>query len=507
MNGGMEQFALAAISLSIALALVIRKRKSKLIIAYAFLCFALFVARASAFFSTIVHSSFWDYGEFIGLLFVPPLLVSFGRYLLHRTTFLSRHVITFLGLLSLVILIVLFTPLAAESFMATIIILYVGASIVFTYAAFVYYVRITTSGVERTRILYVVIACAAAAVLSLSDLLHHSGVPSPFLADIAVALLLYFVMIVISYPELPELYEMLLKAVIIFCIIVFTTIVFYLIIGFFGDVTVLPFTSVIFASFIIVIFIDPVKIILQRIFSHFFFDKKEISVSLYPIDEKIEREKMHFLEEMATGFAHEIRNPLGSIKGAAQYLKSSNAPENREKLLSVIIDEVDRLNRVVSQFLNYARPSSLSVAEEDVNRIVDKVITLLKTEQVSGGVSITKTLDPDIPPLNIDGEQFMQVILNIALNAVEAMPEGGVLSFTTQCLGDDGAKTVAVSIADTGRGMEPEEIRQIFKPFYTGKKKGTGLGLSISEKIVKRHGGVIEVASTPGAGTVFSIKI
>jgi len=82
-----------------------------------------------------------------------------------------------------------------------------------------------------------------------------------------------------------------------------------------------------------------------------------------------------------------------------------------------------------------------------------------------------------------------------------------MLRFTTERLGDDGTKTVAVSIADTGKGMELEEIRQIFKPFYTGKKKGTGLGLSISEKIVKRHGGVIEVTSTPGAGTVFSIKI
>ena len=132
------------------------------------------------------------------------------------------------------------------------------------------------------------------------------------------------------------------------------------------------------ASFVIVISIDPAKLVLKKIASRIFFEGRDVLVSLYAIDEEIEKEKSMLLEEMATGLAHEIRNPLSSIKGAAQYLKSEVGSTENKKLLNVIVEETDRLNGVVSQFLDYARPYSMNAEVQDINRIIDKVISLIK---------------------------------------------------------------------------------------------------------------------------------
>jgi len=257
------------------------------------------------------------------------------------------------------------------------------------------------------------------------------------------------------------------------------------------------------SAFIIVIFIDPFKQLLRRTFKSLFSRYREINL----LDEEVEREKSVLLEEMATGLAHEIRNPLGSIKGAAQFLKSEKDADRNHKLLDVIIEETDRLDGVMSRFLNYANPYSMNADIQNINRIVEKVIALLKTTQLSENTIITKNLDYDIPHVKVDGEQIMQVLMNMALNGIEAMPDGGRLSFSTSKIMGDGERSVEIAIRDTGCGVNRDGLENMFKPFFTTKKKGVGLGLSICKRIIGNHGGRIDVESEPDKGTVFFIRI
>ncbi|MBW2545049.1 MAG: hypothetical protein JRD43_06215, partial [Deltaproteobacteria bacterium] len=355
--------------------------------------------------------------------------------------------------------------------------------------------------------IYIAIACALAAALSVSDIFHYYGYGIPSMSNIAIAILIYFTLIIITHPRLPELHEIMVRAFIVLALVLFVTIIVYLITGLFGENTILPLNSVLMASFVIVISIDPAKLVLKKIASRFFFEGKDVFVSLYAIDEEIEKEKSVLLEEMSTGLAHEIRNPLSSIKGAAQYLKSETESTQNHKLLGVIVEETDRLNGVVSQFLDYARPYSMNAEMQDVNRIIDKVISLIKTAGLPENIVIEKNLDNNFPDVKMDGEQMIQVILNIALNAIEAMPEGGTLGLATAGIENGAGKTIEIAVSDTGCGISRDDLRNIFKPFFTTKKKGTGLGLSVCQRIVKNHGGRIDVESTPGIGTVVFIRI
>ncbi|MBN1828205.1 MAG: hypothetical protein JW884_03535 [Deltaproteobacteria bacterium] len=504
----METFSLAAVSLSIALALLIKRRRTSLYVSFALLCFAVFVAKIGAFFDILFSVSLWRIVSLIGSLCIPPLLMLFGSYLLNRKTFLSIRAAIFSTIASLAIIsFAIIMPPQQWERLHLIVYYYCGIFFLLGFSALIQYLLVQPRGIERERILYVAIASLTTIFLSVSDAFHYWGFRSPLLSDIAAAVLLYFVLMIITHPELPELYEIMLKGLFVFCLIVFATTVFYVILGIFGKPLSLPFTSILMASFIIVIFIDPVKALLEKLFSHFFFDKREFSVNLYPLDERVERETTVFLEEMATGFAHEIRNPLGSMKGAAQFLKTEVPADRHRKLLDVIIDETDRLNNAVSQFLNYARPHMMNLEYQSINHIVEKVITLVRTTDLPQNIFIEKELDPKLPKLKIDGEQLLQVILNVALNGIDAMPEGGALRFATERIPEGGDKSIKIVIADKGIGISREVLPHIFKPFYTTKKKGTGLGLSICRKIIRNHGGSMEVHSTEGEGTIITIRL
>jgi signal transduction histidine kinase len=221
----------------------------------------------------------------------------------------------------------------------------------------------------------------------------------------------------------------------------------------------------------------------------------------------LEKEKSLLLEEMAPVLAHEIRNPLGSIKGAAQYLRSELSAGDHQKLLDVIIEEVDRLNSVVSQFLNYAKPYTLKLKTQDVNQVIEKAISVIEASPRSDNVVIEKELRPDLPLVHIDAEQLVQVILNIAFNAIEAMQEGGTIIFRTSKISSGDGEAIGISIRDTGKGIKKEEMKNIFKPFFTTKERGVGLGLAISQKIIKNHGGHIKVKSIPPQGSIFYIRL
>jgi two-component system, NtrC family, sensor histidine kinase HydH len=236
-----------------------------------------------------------------------------------------------------------------------------------------------------------------------------------------------------------------------------------------------------------------------------------------------ERDRLAALGEMAAGLAHEIRNPLAAIQGAIQLLvppagEKGHGDAGRSaadgEFLAIIADEVRRLNGVVSQFLDYSRPARAALEPGSVNEVLQRTLKLLES-QIPQSVKLEVELAPDLPRVACDAEQLRQVFLNLALNAVQAMPRGGELRITTRAARDEAlwhdakrrSDVVEVRFRDTGPGI-PEEARDhIFVPFYTTKEKGTGLGLAICQRIVKAHGGTIGVRSRPGEGAEFVIGL
>jgi signal transduction histidine kinase len=214
------------------------------------------------------------------------------------------------------------------------------------------------------------------------------------------------------------------------------------------------------------------------------------------------------LGQMAAGLAHEIKNPLGSIKGSAEILGDDFPPGSRKhEMLRVLVKETDRLNRVVEDFLTFARPRPIDRRPTRVNAIVEDTLSQIEPGAASCGVSIARDFDSSVPVVSLDGEKLHQVFLNIALNAVSAMPDGGKLTVETRLRPLDAGHQVVVTFKDEGVGIAPEDIDRIFDPFFTRSEEGTGLGLSISHTIVQNHGGRIDVAPNHPKGTVFSIVI
>ena len=215
-----------------------------------------------------------------------------------------------------------------------------------------------------------------------------------------------------------------------------------------------------------------------------------------------EMERLATLGEMAAGLAHEIRNPLGAIKGAAQYLDpSGDKPESR--FLKVIVEEVDRLNRVVTQFLDYSKPPVTEFKQVELLPLVNKTVDMLKANPVEGVrlemSGVAKSVAVMAAP-----EQIQQVLINLIQNSTKALSgrSDGVIRVGVDI---DGASEAVVSVEDNGCGIKREHLDKLFIPFFTTSPSGTGLGLSISQKIIEFHRGRIEVATEEGRFTRFSV--
>ncbi|MEW6544421.1 MAG: ATP-binding protein [Nitrospirota bacterium] len=226
-------------------------------------------------------------------------------------------------------------------------------------------------------------------------------------------------------------------------------------------------------------------------------------------------DRLRSLETIAGGFAHEIRNPLTSIKTFVQL-----APERRndlefmEHFSGVVSEDVERIERLIQEILDYARYMEPKFTEEDLNDVVASCLYFVEVKADSQAVTIAKDLASDLPLVRLDRQQIRQVLLNLFLNAMEAMPDsGGRLTVKTHRLTKaSGDSWVQIEVADTGRGIQPENLEQIFDPFYTtkhesGEREGTGLGLSIVHQIVQEHRGNVEVQSAVGKGTTFLVNL
>lgn len=206
--------------------------------------------------------------------------------------------------------------------------------------------------------------------------------------------------------------------------------------------------------------------------------------------------------QLAASIAHELRNPLSSIKGAAQFLQKEYENEGAiVEFLDIIVEEVNGLSKLTTEFLEFARPMEFEIGPVDLNEIVRKTLQLMSVHLSESGVVVLDHLAEDMPTIQADGKQIEQVLRNIILNGLQAMPDGGTLSIQTK----SSAQSAELIISDTGLGIQEDKLARIFVPFFTTKTKGTGLGLSVVQKIVDNHGGRIDVSSIVGQGTTFKI--
>ncbi len=216
------------------------------------------------------------------------------------------------------------------------------------------------------------------------------------------------------------------------------------------------------------------------------------------------KEKWAAIGELSANIAHEIRNPLASLKGSIEMLREDRAAkEQKERLTEIALKEMERLNEIITDFLMYSTPRAAEFSAFDLNLVLDDTLELLKnTASARNDISITKEFDMPLS-VNADRQKMHQVFLNLGMNALESMPDGGELSVSTRRAGN----SVEVVFKDTGIGILQENIGKIFYPFFTTKDEGTGLGLAIAFRIIEEHKGKINVSSNPGEGTVFKVII
>jgi two-component system sensor histidine kinase AtoS len=236
--------------------------------------------------------------------------------------------------------------------------------------------------------------------------------------------------------------------------------------------------------------------------------------NVYKIQEEILRmDRLVSLGKLASGIAHELRNPLAGIKTTAQALgEEMSEDDSRREYLNRITKEIDRLNGLLKTFFSFAKPQKLNLAHCPITDIINEIIPFLMKEIADKKIRFIENYHPQLPKIKVDKNQMYQVFLNLFLNAIQAMPDGGELRIEVGPMisnPSDGLKQnfIRIVISDTGRGIPPHIVPNIFDPFFTTKPKGIGLGLSIAYQIIKKHGGTIKVESKWERGTSFIIHL
>jgi signal transduction histidine kinase len=228
----------------------------------------------------------------------------------------------------------------------------------------------------------------------------------------------------------------------------------------------------------------------------------EANAHIQQAEEAVRRsDRLAALGQLTAGLAHELRNPLGTIKASAEMLSRQLSAENdvAREMAGFISSEVDRTNSLVTRFLQFARPLQVRLEEADLTQMLDRAIA--EAEREAPGIAIYRNYAPEIPPFPFDAELMERVFYNLVLNAAQATAPGGAVTVKTRAA--DGMAEIAV--IDRGVGIDPKQRDSIFNPFFTTKPAGVGLGLAIVSKIVDEHGGKIAVESEPGKGSIFLV--
>ncbi len=225
------------------------------------------------------------------------------------------------------------------------------------------------------------------------------------------------------------------------------------------------------------------------------------------LEEKVVKaEKFSVIGELAAGIAHEVRNPLTSVKGFLQLLAQRfDEGDQVQQYISIMLDEIRRINYIISEFLLLARPTVPIKRITGIHSILDEIVLLTEGELYLKNIRLIREYDESCPEVTVDVEQIKQVFLNLVTNAIAAMPDKGTLTVKTAY--DRFENAVRIYFTDTGIGIDPAHLGSIFDPFFTTKEEGTGLGLTVSYRIIENHGGKIEVNSRQKEGTSFIITI
>ena len=231
----------------------------------------------------------------------------------------------------------------------------------------------------------------------------------------------------------------------------------------------------------------------------------EVNRELQDSFEQIRRaDRLSAIGQLSASLAHEIRNPLASIDGAANLIESpQTSDEMRKGSLAIIHKEIQRLNRLLTNLLDFARPRKPEFQAVEPARLIDTIISLVGHSAQQKGVTLCKDVPTSVPPFECDTEQMKQVILNLAINAVQAMAEPGEVVLSAH----QRDSSVMICVCDQGPGVDEENMEKIFNPFFTTKEAGTGLGLSVVYQIVTQHGGIVKAERNPGGGMTFSLVI
>jgi two-component system, NtrC family, sensor histidine kinase HydH len=230
----------------------------------------------------------------------------------------------------------------------------------------------------------------------------------------------------------------------------------------------------------------------------------EANVHVRQAEEAVRRsDRLAALGQLSAGLAHELRNPLATIRTSAEMLTQNLGAENEvaREVAGFIASEVDRANSLVTRFLQFARPLQVKLEKADLAQTLDRAVALVERE--APGIAIYKNYQPDIPPFAFDAELLERVFYNLLLNAAQATAPGGAVTLKTRAAGG----TAEIAVIDRGTGIDPKQLDSIFNPFFTTKPEGVGLGLAIVAKIVDEHGGKIAVESEPGKGSIFCVVL
>ncbi|MGM0876235.1 MAG: MHYT domain-containing protein [Bacillota bacterium] len=252
--------------------------------------------------------------------------------------------------------------------------------------------------------------------------------------------------------------------------------------------------------------VPAIIVVLIMLLSNAFLDKKLISQikDLNVSERKLrESEKLSLVGELAAGVAHEIRNPLTSLKGFTQMIDENTDNKSNKKYLKIMIDEINRINFIVSEFMVLSKPHIVNISVTDLSIIIKNVITLLNTQAIIKNIEIFPQIVGDSFLLKCEENQIKQVLANIIKNSIEAMPEGGKIYIKLE----KKDSYLVISVIDNGVGIPEENIHLLGKPFYTTKTEGTGLGLMVSRKIIQNHNGKFEINSDQKKGTTVIISL
>jgi signal transduction histidine kinase len=463
----------------------------------------------------------------ISAAFIPPAFFHFSVYLVNEYKKYSKSLRIFYSLSTLIALtgftklfIKNIEPLYSSCYWPiagpTFTIMFFEYIFVIGYSLYIIYQKyIFSKYPERIRLKYVFFGILIAYLGGSTNFPLCYKIPIPPFANILVPFYTIFITYAILRYQLMDI-KVIIKKSLVYTLLITIITIFYLISIFLAEHILQSmlgykslFVSLLSATFIALVFI-PLRNIIQDFIEKTFFRGSYIQIAeeneLLRL-EMIQSDRMKSIAILASGMAHEIKNPLTPIKTFSEQLPLRlNDKEFLIKFSKIINHEVDRIDSLVQELLEFAKPSPPELKHTNIHQLIDQTLDLLNNEILRYKIKVSTSFENRNLLINIDSKQIRQALLNIFLNAFEAMPNGGALTIKTSTIAKEHS-SLSIKISDTGHGINSKDIIHIFDPFFSKKDHGTGLGLSITYEIIKNHSGKIFAESELGKGTSFKIEL